>query len=67
MVLGSWGEERGSPIFCGGETGFDLGGVVFGELEADETAGEFFGDDEGGSAAAEGIEDSFAGVGAGVD
>ncbi len=45
----------------------DLVGVIFGELEAEEAAVEFFGDDEGGAAAAEGFEDGVAGVGGGFD
>src|SRR5437867_3299999 len=48
---------KGIAGLGGAETRVDLGGVVFGELEADEMAVELFGDDQGGSASAEGIED----------
>ena len=44
------------------QSGFDLRGVRFREFEAEPLPAQFLGDDEGGAAAAEGIEDEFAGI-----
>src|SRR6516165_10780917 len=55
------------PHLGGGEAGLDGGGVVGGELEAEEAAVQLLGHGQGRAAAAEGVEDRIAGVRAGAD